>query len=61
MDRSIRFIRCQYGLSSSVFVVFHNPVYNRSGFEPIPEDTNPHATLASYAKDFAELVVFNGH
>jgi hypothetical protein len=45
----------------NVFVVFHNPVYNRSGFEPIPEDTNPHATLASYAKDFAELVVFNGH
>ena len=45
----------------NVFVVFHNPVYNRSGFQPIPEDTNPHATLASYAKDFAELVVFNGH
>ena len=45
----------------NVFVVFHNPVYNRAGFEPIPEDTNPHATLARYAKDFAEIVVFNGH
>ena len=45
----------------NVFVTFHNPVYNRSGFKPIPEDTNPHATLASYAKDFAELIVFNGH
>ncbi len=45
----------------NVFVTFHNPVYNRAGFEPIPEDTNPHQTLASYAKDFAELVVFNGH
>jgi hypothetical protein len=45
----------------NVFVTFHNPVYNRSGFAPIPEETNPHRTLASYAKDFAELVVFNGH
>jgi hypothetical protein len=45
----------------NVFVVFHAPVYNRSGFKPIPEATNPHATLASYADDFAELVVFNGH
>ena len=45
----------------NVFVIFHNPVYNRAGFAPIPEDTNPHATLASYAKDFAEIIVFNGH
>jgi hypothetical protein len=45
----------------NVFVVFHNPVYNRSGFAPIPEDTNPHSTLASYAKDFAEIIVLNGH
>jgi len=45
----------------NVFVVFHNPVYNRSGFKPIPAETNPHETLASYAKDFAELVVLNGH
>jgi hypothetical protein len=45
----------------NVFVTFHAPVYNRAGFDPIPEDTNPHATLASYAKDFAELVVFNAH
>ena len=46
---------------ANVFVVFHNPVYNRSGFAPIPADTNPHETLASYADDFAELIVFNGH
>jgi hypothetical protein len=45
----------------NVFVVFHNPVYNRAGFAPIPEDTNPHSTLASYVKDFAEIIVFNGH
>lgn len=45
----------------NVFVTFHAPVYNRAGFDPIPEDTNPHATLASYAGDFAELVVFNAH
>lgn len=25
----------------NVFVTFHAPVYNRSGFDPIPEDTNP--------------------
>lgn len=45
----------------NVFVVFHNPVYNRAGFKPIPEATNPHKTLASYAKSFTELVVVNGH
>lgn len=45
----------------NVFVLFHNPVYNRAGFAPIPEATNPHATLASYAKDFAEIIVLNGH
>lgn len=45
----------------NIFVTMHAPVYNRRGFAPIPEDTNPHATLASYADDFAELVVFNAH
>ncbi len=45
----------------NVFVVFHNPVYNRSSFAPIPQDTNPHSTLASYVKDFAEIIVLNGH
>ena len=45
----------------NVFVTFHNPVFNRSSFKPIPPDQNPHATFASYADDFEELVVFNGH
>jgi hypothetical protein len=45
----------------NVFVTFHAPVYNRAGFDPIPADTNPHSTLASYARDFVELVVFNAH
>ncbi|OSP53597.1 hypothetical protein BV911_17170 [Pseudoruegeria sp. SK021] len=45
----------------NVFVTFHNPVFNRSSFKPIPPKHNPHATFASYADDFEELVVFNGH
>ena len=45
----------------NVFVTFHNPVFNRSSFKPIPPDQNPHAVFASYADDFKELVVFNGH
>jgi hypothetical protein len=42
------------------FIVFHNPVFARSGMGGIPEPRNPHKVIASYAKDF-ELVVFNGH
>lgn len=45
----------------NVFVTFHNPVFNRSSFKPIPPDQNPHSVFASYADDFEELVVFNGH
>lgn len=45
----------------NVFVTFHNPVFNRSSFKPIPPEQNPHATFASYADDFEELIVFNGH
>ncbi|MEO9781730.1 MAG: hypothetical protein ABJH07_27210 [Sedimentitalea sp.] len=36
-------------------------MFNRSSFKPIPPAQNPHATFASYADDFEELVVFNGH
>jgi Calcineurin-like phosphoesterase len=43
-----------------VFIVFHYPVFCRSGMGAIPADTNPHKLIASYAKDL-ELVVLNGH
>jgi len=42
------------------FIVFHYPVFARSGFGPIPAKDNPHKLIASYAKDM-EIVVFNGH
>ena len=37
-----------------------NPRQRRSGFGAIPEDQNPHKTIAAYAKDL-DIVVFNGH
>src|SRR6267378_5009391 len=42
------------------FVVFHYPVFARSGLGPIPAPDNPHTVIASYAKDM-EVVVLNGH
>ena len=42
------------------FIIFHYPVFARSGLGPIPEPDNPHKIIASYAKDM-EVVVFNGH
>ena len=42
------------------FIIFHYPVFARSGLGPIPEPDNPHKVIASYAKDM-EVVVFNGH
>jgi predicted phosphohydrolase len=42
------------------FIVFHYPVFCRSGMGAIPEKANPHKEIAAYAKDL-ELVVFNGH
>jgi hypothetical protein len=42
------------------FIVFHYPVFCRSGFGAIPADVNPHKLIASYAKDL-ELIVLNGH
>src|SRR6266436_6754100 len=42
------------------FIAFHNPTFCRSGMGAIPEDQNPHKTIASYAKDL-DIVVFNGH
>jgi hypothetical protein len=42
------------------FIVFHYPVFARSGMGAIPEPDNPHRVFASYAKDM-DLVVFNGH
>jgi len=43
-----------------VFISFHAPAFCRAGFGAIPEDQNPHKTIASYAKDM-DIVVFNGH
>jgi hypothetical protein len=45
---------------SKAFIVFHYPVFCRSGLGPIPEPDNPHKVIASYAQDM-EIVVFNGH
>ena len=42
------------------FIVFHYPMFCRSGLGPIPAPDNPHKTIAAYAKDM-EIVVFNGH
>jgi hypothetical protein len=43
-----------------VFITFHNPTFCRSGMGAIPEEQNPHKTIAAYAKDM-DIVVFNGH
>jgi Calcineurin-like phosphoesterase len=43
-----------------VFISFHNPTFCRSGMGAIPEEQNPHKTIAAYAKDM-DIVVFNGH
>jgi hypothetical protein len=42
------------------FIVFHYPVFARSGFGAIPAPDNPHKLIAAYAKDM-EVVVFNAH
>lgn len=46
--------------TKKVFIAFHAPAFCRSGMGPIPEDQNPHKTIAAYSKDL-EIVVFNGH
>jgi hypothetical protein len=46
--------------TKKVFISFHAPAFCRSGMGPIPEDQNPHKTIAAYAKDL-DIVVFNGH
>ncbi|MFO7728952.1 MAG: metallophosphoesterase [Desulfonatronovibrio sp.] len=43
-----------------VFLTFHNPVFCRSGFGPLPPEQNPHPLLKSYA-DRLNITVFNGH
>ncbi len=43
-----------------IFIAFHNPAFARSGMGAIPDDQNPHKTIAPYAKDL-DIVVFNGH
>ena len=43
-----------------VFISFHAPAFCRAGMGPIPEEQNPHKTIAAYAKDL-DIVVFNGH
>ncbi len=42
------------------FIVFHYPVFARSGMGAIPEPDNPHKLIAPYGKDM-DVVVFNGH
>jgi hypothetical protein len=42
------------------FIVFHYPVFARSGFGAIPAPDNPHKLIAAYARDM-EVTVFNGH
>jgi len=46
--------------TKKVFIAFHAPAFCRSGMGPIPENQNPHKTIAPYAKDL-DIVVFNGH
>jgi len=46
--------------TKKVFIAFHAPAFCRSGLGAIPEDQNPHKTIAAYAKDL-DIVVFNGH
>ena len=46
--------------TKKIFIAFHNPVFCRSGMGAIPEEQNPHKTIAPYAKDL-DIVVFNGH
>src|SRR5262245_8625936 len=41
-------------------IIFHYPVFARSGFGAIPAPDNPHKVIAFYAKDL-EIAVFNGH
>jgi hypothetical protein len=43
-----------------IFIAFHAPAFCRSGMGAIPDDQNPHKTIAPYAKDL-DIVVFNGH
>ena len=42
------------------FIIFHYPVFARSGLGAIPAPDNPHKVIAAYAKDM-EITVFNGH
>jgi hypothetical protein len=46
--------------TKKVFITFHAPAFCRSGLGPIPDEQNPHKTIAAYSKDL-EIVVFNGH
>ena len=46
--------------TKKVFISFHAPAFCRSGMGAIPDDQNPHKTIARYAKDL-DIVVFNGH
>ena len=46
--------------TKKVFISFHAPAFCRAGLGPIPENQNPHKTIATYAKDL-DITVFNGH
>jgi hypothetical protein len=43
-----------------VFITFHAPAFCTAGLGPIPDDQNPHKTIAAFAKDL-DIVVFNAH
>jgi hypothetical protein len=46
--------------TKNIFIAFHAPTFCRSGMGAIPEDQNPHKTIAAYARDL-DITVFNGH
>jgi hypothetical protein len=43
-----------------VFITFHNPVFCRSGFGPLPPEQNPHRVIKRFAGRL-DMTVFNGH
>lgn len=43
-----------------VFVTFHNPVFTRFGYGPLPSEHNPHGLLENYSNRI-DINVFNGH
>jgi hypothetical protein len=46
--------------TKKVFITFHAPAFCTAGLGPIPDEQNPHKTIAAFAKDL-DIVVFNAH